>query len=122
MIRACRYVIAVPDLNRSAQYYAGVLGFTVVSLADAGWCIFSRDACVIMAGECRDAIPPDKLGDHSYFAYLDVADARRMHDEVLANGAEIVKPLRDEPWGMREFGIRTLDGHRIMVGEAARSV
>jgi hypothetical protein len=24
--------------------------------------------------------------------------------------------LRDEPWGMREFGIRTVDGHRIMCG------
>jgi uncharacterized glyoxalase superfamily protein PhnB len=31
-------------------------------------------------------------------------------------GAEIVKPLRTEPWGMREFGLRTADGHRIMVG------
>jgi hypothetical protein len=28
----------------------------------------------------------------------------------------IIKPLRDEPWGMRELGIRTVDGHRIMFG------
>ena len=28
----------------------------------------------------------------------------------------ITKPLRDEPWGMREFGLRTADGHRIMIG------
>jgi hypothetical protein len=30
--------------------------------------------------------------------------------------ADIIKPLRDEPWGMREFGIRTVDGHRMMFG------
>jgi len=24
--------------------------------------------------------------------------------------------LRDEPWGMREFGLRTADGHRLMIG------
>ena len=27
-----------------------------------------------------------------------------------------IKSLRDEPWNMREFGIRTIDGHRIMFG------
>lgn len=24
---------------------------------------------------------------------------------------------RREPWGMREFGVRTIDGHRIMFGQ-----
>jgi uncharacterized glyoxalase superfamily protein PhnB len=31
-------------------------------------------------------------------------------------GVELIKPLRDEPWGMREFGVRTVDGHRMMFG------
>jgi hypothetical protein len=35
---------------------------------------------------------------------------------VTAKGATLIKPLRDEPWRMREFGIRTIDGHRIMFG------
>jgi len=25
--------------------------------------------------------------------------------------------LADKPWGMREFGVRTPDGHRIMFGQ-----
>lgn len=33
-----------------------------------------------------------------------------------AAGADITKPLRDEPRGMREFGLRTTDGHRLMIG------
>jgi hypothetical protein len=28
----------------------------------------------------------------------------------------ITKEIRDEPWDMREFGLRTVDGHRLMVG------
>ena len=28
-----------------------------------------------------------------------------------------MKQLTDEPWGMREFGIKTIDGHRMMFGE-----
>jgi uncharacterized glyoxalase superfamily protein PhnB len=75
-----------------------------------------RDACFIMAGECADALPPAELGDHSYFAYVVVDGIDRFHDEVIAKGAVAIKHLRDEPWGMREFGIRTVDGHRIMFG------
>ena len=29
----------------------------------------------------------------------------------------IVHEIEDKPWGMREFGIRTPDGHRIMIGQ-----
>jgi hypothetical protein len=29
----------------------------------------------------------------------------------------VIKPLKSEPWGMREFGIKTIDGHRIMIGQ-----
>ena len=35
-------------------------------------------------------------------------------DSVVATGAKIRKPLRLEPWGMREFAVETIDGHRIM--------
>lgn len=115
MIEHCRYVIAVPNLRRSADYYCDVLGFEVI-LRYPGWQFFRRDDCVIMAGECPDALPPDALGDHSYFAYLEVDDAEKLFTSLVASGAEVVKPLRLESWGMQEFGIRTIDGHRIMFG------
>jgi hypothetical protein len=38
------------------------------------------------------------------------------HARVQASAVDIIKPLRDEPWGMREFGLRTPDGFRIMIG------
>ena len=111
-----RYVIAVPDLDRSAAFYRDVLGFTINPVDGARLSFFERDACIIFAGECRDALPPGELGDHSYYAYLEVSDVDALHAEVTGRGVEIVKPLQDEPWGMREFGIRTIDGHRMMFG------
>jgi catechol 2,3-dioxygenase-like lactoylglutathione lyase family enzyme len=114
MLRRPRYVIAVHDLDRSARYYRDVLGFEVRTVSDPGWRFFVRGECFIMAGECRDALSPEKLGDHSYFAYLELDDVDRFHAEVASRKGDIIKPLRDEPWGMREFGIRTVDGHRIM--------
>lgn len=110
-----RYVIAVHDLERSARFYRDVLGFQVREVGDPGWRFFVRDECFIMAGECRDALAPSELGDHSYFAYVEVEDMDAYH-QAVADKAEVIKPLRDEPWGMREFGIRTVDGHRIMFG------
>jgi catechol 2,3-dioxygenase-like lactoylglutathione lyase family enzyme len=116
MISQTRHVIAVPNLARSANYYRGILGFRIHEIGDPGWRLFVKDACTIMAGECPDAIPPVELGDHSYFAYMNVDDIDDYHARVSTAGADIIKPLRDEPWGMREFAVRTLDGHRIMFG------
>jgi uncharacterized glyoxalase superfamily protein PhnB len=59
------------------------------------------------------------MGDHSYFAYLEVDDIDRFYEAVTASGASVTKELRNEPWGMREFGLRTVDGHRIMFGSSS---
>jgi catechol 2,3-dioxygenase-like lactoylglutathione lyase family enzyme len=114
------YVIAVHDLERTSRFYRDALGFEVGELAP-GWRRMVRDACVIMAGECRDALSPAELGDHSYFAYVEVDGIDELHNAAVAAGVEIVKPLRLEPWGMREFGIRTIDGHRILFGAVANT-
>ncbi len=115
MITRHLHVLAVPDLRQSSAFYRDVLGFEVRELGP-GWCLYAKDSCQIMAGECRDAIPPRELGDHSYFGYLVVDDVDEYYRRVVAAKAEISKTLRDEPWGMREFGLRTVDGHRIMIG------
>ncbi len=115
-ISKTRYVIAVPDLAASAKFYQEALGYEIHEISDAGWRFFLKDHCCIMAGECPDAIPPGQLGDHAYFAYMVIDGIDSYHKKVVAAGAEIVKPLRDEPWEMREFGVRTQDGHRIMFG------
>lgn len=122
MIRHPRYVIAVQDLERSARFYRDVLGFEVIEIGDPGWRFFVRDQCFIMAGECPDALSPQDLGDHSYFAYLEVDEIDSLYEEVAAKGASMLKEPRDEPWGMREFGIRTVDGHRIMLGSPLKEL
>jgi catechol 2,3-dioxygenase-like lactoylglutathione lyase family enzyme len=105
------FVIAVPDLKRSAAFYRDVLGFTVHTIPDPGWLFYTSGDCKIMAAQCPNAIPPRKLGDHSYFAYLEIDEIDSFYASVLASQAEICKTIRDEPWGMREFGLVTIDGH-----------
>jgi predicted enzyme related to lactoylglutathione lyase len=109
------FVLAVPNLQISADFYRSVLGFTIHEMVP-GWLRFERDNCCIMAGECPDALPPKDTGDHSYFGYIVVEGIDELHASVQAAGTELVKPLRSEPWGMKEFGVRTADGHRLMFG------
>ena len=120
-LRNPRYVIAVHDLERSARYYHDVLGFEVREIGDPGWRFFVRDECFIMAGECPDAMPASELGDHSYFAYVEVEDIEGLYGAVIAQEGTIIKSLRNEPWGMREFGVRTSNCGVFVLRSARRS-
>lgn len=111
------YVLAVHDVKRSAEFYVGVLGFHVVAQPD-GWIFVAKDACVIMLGECPDDMHPSTLGCHNYFAYLRVADVDQYYQEIKARNAEILSDIEDKPWRMREFSVRTFDGHRITIGQS----
>ncbi len=109
------YVLAVHDLRANAEFFAK-LGFRVVN-EPPGWVFLQRDNCMIMLGDCRTSIPASELGDHSYFGYLLVSNAQEYYDEVCNSGVPIHHALGDKPWGMREFGLRSPEGHRIMIGQ-----
>ena len=113
-ITRASYVIAVPNLEKSSAFYRDVLGFTIHRIPDPGWLFYSSGVCFIMAGECPDAVPPSQIGGHSYIAYLEVKEVEALYASVRVADVEITKTLRDEPWQMREFGLKTVDGHRIM--------
>ncbi|HET6763074.1 MAG TPA: VOC family protein, partial [Longimicrobiaceae bacterium] len=113
-----RCVLAVRDLAEATRFYTDVLGLRR-DFGDGsdGWAFLSRDGFRVMLGECRDATPAAELGDHSWFVYLNVEGVDELHAEVAARGAEILSPPATKPWGLREFSLRTPDGHRIAFGE-----
>lgn len=113
-ITSTRFVIAVPDLKKSSAFYRDVLGFTIHTTPHPGIHFYTSGACTIFVGECPDALSPSDLGDHSHFAYLEIDHIDSYYSSLQSKGAKISKTIRDEPWGMREFGIVTADGHRIM--------
>lgn len=112
-----RHVLAVQNLEASVEFYTQQLGFKLL-FEFPGWAYLGRDAFVVMLGECADEPPASTLGDHSYFAYVVVEDIASIYEEYLEKGVKIRKQLRTEDWGMKEFALQTLDGHRIMFGEA----
>src|SRR5579859_1721668 len=115
------HVLAVPDAQRTAEFFVNQLGFELQPVADKGWRFVSRDGFMVMLGICPDAIHPSKLGDHSYFAYFVVDDVDGYFNEVRGKGVQTLSSPADKPWSMREFGLQTPDGHRIMVGQKTGS-
>lgn len=115
-----RCVLAVRDLTVSTRYYTDVLGFERDPIEAEGWSFLTRDNFKVMLGECPDEKPAADLGDHSYFVYLYVDGLDPFYEEAVSRGAEVISKSADKPWGLREFGLRTPDGHRITCGQPIR--
>ncbi|HZU72048.1 MAG TPA: VOC family protein [Acidimicrobiales bacterium] len=110
-------VLAVHDLDRSARWFREVLGCECTEVDPGNW-IFCRSGSVdFMLGRCTDVPPAAEIGDHSYVAYLRVDDVEAFLARAEGAGADVIEPLRDRPWGMREFGLRSPDGHRFMIAQ-----
>lgn len=112
-----RCVLAVRDLELSTRYYMDVLGFQKDPINSPGWSFLTRDTFRVMLGECVDARPAGELGDHSYFAYWNVERIDELYQEFAAKGALLSSKPTNKPWGLREFALRTPDGHKITCGE-----
>lgn len=116
-IRSSSPVLAVHDLHRSAAWYAGVFDAQIDEV-DPGNRVFCRCGPVtFMPGRCPDVVPASRIGDHSCVAYLHVEDVDAFHERAPALGAEVIVPPSDRPWGRRELGLRSPDGHRFMLGQ-----
>lgn len=116
-----RYVLAVKDLDKSGQYYEQQLGFTT-EWKIGGWHKLYREGFVVMLGECADDRSAHETRNHSYFAYIEMENIDALYAEYKSKNVEIMYPLGDKPWGQREFGICTIDGHRIMFGEEIKGI
>jgi len=116
-ITGTRYVLAVQNLSRSVDYYQKELGFETL-WAGGGWHFLKRGLFIVMLGECADDVSALETNNHSYFAYIDMENIESLYTEYQNKNIDIIAPLKDQDWGQREFAIRTIDGHRIMYGQA----
>lgn len=112
-----RCVLAVRDLEVSTRYYIDILGFSKDPIDAGGWSFLTRDSFRVMLGECPDERPAGELENHSWFAYWNVEGVDDLYREFMAKGAILSSAPENKPWGLREFGLRTPDGHRIVCGE-----
>lgn len=108
-------VLAVRDLARAAQWFRSVLGCTTSEPDPGNWIFCTAGAVTFRLGRCPEVVPASELGDHSYIAYLHVDRVDEYHARAVSENAEVIKAPTTEPWGRREMGLRSPEGHRFML-------
>jgi len=111
-----RHVLAVKDLKVEAEYYIEKLGFDRDFIAP-GWEFLSFGDFKVMLGECADEMTAEETGNHSWYAHVLVGNVDGVYRELIDRGANILSPIANKPWGIREFSVVTPGGHRIAYGQ-----
>jgi catechol 2,3-dioxygenase-like lactoylglutathione lyase family enzyme len=101
-------ILPVRDLAASLDHYVRVLGFAL-DWEDAGmFASVSRDRCCLFL--CQD-----DQGHPGTWAWLGVADAEALHDELHARGAHVRQPPTNFAWAL-EMQIEDPDGNVLRLG------
>jgi len=111
-----RHVLAVNNLDAATRYFMDVLEFDR-DFSAPGWEFLSFGDFKLMIGHCADAPTAVETGDHSYFAHVLVENVDSVFEKFYANGAQLLSHVGDRPWGIRDFAVKTPEGHRITFGQ-----
>jgi uncharacterized glyoxalase superfamily protein PhnB len=110
-------VLRVTDLDRAANFYTDVLGFTVCwrSANDGG-----GENVMLESGETAVLLSTGThLGDTPAFTgtlYFHMTGVQEFFERIK-DRVEIVWPLENMEYGQKEFGIRDCDGYLLAFAE-----
>jgi predicted enzyme related to lactoylglutathione lyase len=102
-------VLHVPDVVGTAGFYRDVLGFTW-DFGDERYAVVWRDNSAIHF--VKDEMTPS--GIH-LFQWVKDVDA--YYKEVVDRGANVANEPANQPYGVREFGVRDINGVGIVFGQ-----
>jgi catechol 2,3-dioxygenase-like lactoylglutathione lyase family enzyme len=122
LLRSAPY-FPVADLEQSAAHYERVLGFHCEYSGGTPpqFAILSRDGLAIMLRvvPTPERISPNEKQGGTWDAFFWVRDARALHAELRANGADIVYgPIVQNAYQMEEFAVRDREGYVLGFGQA----
>jgi catechol 2,3-dioxygenase-like lactoylglutathione lyase family enzyme len=97
-----------PDMEANRAFYCEFLGFDVVM--DLGWIVTFASPNNPTAQ--ISVSPGEPLQGEQMRPYLtiEVSDVDAVHADAIDRGYEVVRPLTDEPWGVRRFFVREPGG------------
>ncbi|OPF83092.1 glyoxalase/bleomycin resistance/dioxygenase family protein [Streptomyces antioxidans] len=114
-VLSSRVLLRPTDPERSRAFYGEALGLAVYrefgTGPERGTVYFLGGGFLEVSGRA-DTPPAPGLQ-----LWLQVADAAAAHKELTAQGVEVLRPPKKEPWGLVEMWIADPDGVRIAVVE-----
>ena len=107
-------ILPACDIAETIEFY-GKLGFAVVRLHEgfgAPYLLLRRDEVELHFVHS----PHTRAGDNDSACYLRLVDAEGVYDEWAPLGLAGVRPIKDTPWGMREFAVVDPSGNLLRIG------
>jgi uncharacterized glyoxalase superfamily protein PhnB len=123
--------LVVSDIERSTAFYRDVLGFSIVQTVPDGapfvfvWLRRDEVSVFVNAAHAVSEEHPGFAkrtagGTNTMFFTMEAADVAAGIDalfEHVKSRAPVFMPLKDQFYGMREFGIEDPDGHVVLFAQ-----
>jgi DNA-binding transcriptional MerR regulator len=115
-IHSTASMLAYEDTGAAQEYLVRVFGLTAAPAAahtaESTYREVRAGAQVIGLHPVEEGMTsPRRAGAPTSMTIITVDDVDAHHARSSAAGAEIVDPLADKPWGVREYGARDPQGH-----------
>ena len=92
-------------MDEAQRYYRDRMGFQIQWHNEAG------RIGAVSHGDCAIFLRATETDPQSATFWVFTEDVDLAHSELAARGADIVDPVADKPWGMRQFTLRDLHGN-----------
>jgi predicted enzyme related to lactoylglutathione lyase len=114
-VLASRVLLRPADAERAQRFYRDVLGLAVYREFGAGP---GRGVVFFLGGGFLEVSGGDRNGGSGPLSlWLQVRDVAAEHRRLAGLGVDVVRPPRQEPWGLIEMWIADPDGVRIVLVE-----
>jgi uncharacterized glyoxalase superfamily protein PhnB len=109
----------VDDLDRAIAYYCNKLGFQHEFTYQSFYASVARDGFAIHL-KCAPKLAADreyrKQSEH-LDAYISVLGVRGLFTEFQTRGAQVIRPLEQQPWACLDFYVEDPDGNILCFSE-----
>jgi uncharacterized glyoxalase superfamily protein PhnB len=102
-------VLHVSDVLAAAAFYRDVLGFT--------WDFGNETYAVVWRDNSAIHFVSDGTNPRGVHLFQWLKDVDAYYKEIVERGADVLKQPTDQPYGIREFGVRDLNGVQIVFGQ-----
>ncbi|MEZ4279960.1 MAG: VOC family protein [Myxococcota bacterium] len=103
--------LPVADVRATQAYYRDVLGFRIA------W-VYEEEYGAVYQGKTEIFLRREPGPIERCCVFVRVANADRMLAAYREREAKIVAEIASQPWGMREFSVEEINGHRFRIGHS----
>ena len=99
--------LPVADVEQAQEYYRDTLGFEI------GWLYPGGDIGSVSRGDVAIFFRKRQPPFESAVNWVFTEDVDATYEELKSSGANIVTPIADMAWGLRQFTVEDQDGNQF---------